>query len=104
MLTLFVYKEVLPSFPDHERFALANQLKRSAYSIPMNIAESCGRNSDKDFVHFLDVSLGSLNEVSYTLLLAKDLEYLSSELYLTALEKQNIVKAKLIKLIKAIRV
>jgi hypothetical protein len=57
---LYVYKEIIPFFPKSEQFDLASQLKRSAYSVPMNVAEGCGRNSDKDFVHFLDMALGSL--------------------------------------------
>jgi len=50
-----------------------SQLKRATYSISLNIVEGCGRNTDKDFVHFLDISLGSAQEVEYCLLLAFDL-------------------------------
>jgi four helix bundle protein len=49
----------LPGLPRDEKYELSNQLRRAAYSIPFNIAEGCGRNSEKDFVHFLDTSLGS---------------------------------------------
>jgi len=49
-----------------ERFALTNQLRRSVYSIPLNIVEGCGKNSDKDFAHYLDNALGSAHEVEYT--------------------------------------
>jgi len=52
-LVLFIYKEVVSGFPKSEQFELANQIKRAAYSIPLNIAEGCGRSSDKDFAHFL---------------------------------------------------
>ncbi len=102
-LVLYVYKEVLPSFPKIEVYELASQTKRAAYSIPMNIAEGCGRNTDKDFVHFLDIALGSVHELEYTSLLAKDLEYITKEKHETLFLKLTEVKAKLINLIKSIR-
>ena len=74
-LTLFVYKNVIPDLPKSEQFALSNQAKRAVYSIPMNIAEGCGRNSDKDFVHFLDIALGSTHELEYCSLLIYDLGF-----------------------------
>jgi four helix bundle protein len=101
-LTLFVYKEVLPKFPKSEQFELASQIKRATYSIAMNIAEGCGRNSDKDFLHFPDMALSSTHEVEYCSLLLKDLSYINEEIF-NDLSEQNIVKAKLINLIKSIR-
>ena len=102
-LTLFVYKEIIPSFPKAEQFALASQLKRAAYSIPLNIVEGCGRNSDKDFAHFLDIALGSAHELEYCALLVFDLNFFDKEKYTNLNEKVNEIKAKLIKLIKSIR-
>jgi four helix bundle protein len=102
-LVLITYKEVLSSFPGNERYDLTSQLKRATYSIPLNIAEGCGRNTDKDFAHFLDISLGSAQEVEYCLLLAFDLGYLNIEIYQIANGKTNSVKAMLINLIKSIR-
>ena len=58
-LVLFVYKEIIPDFPNSKKFESLSQIKRAAYSIPLNIVEGCGRASDKDFAHFLDVALGS---------------------------------------------
>lgn len=69
LLTKQVYKTILPITPIEERFALINQLRRSVYSIPLNIVEDCGKNSDKDFAHYLDNALGSDHEVKYTCLL-----------------------------------
>jgi four helix bundle protein len=100
---LFVYKEIVPSFPKTEQFDLVRQMKRAAYSIPFNIVEGCGRNTDKDFVHFLDMSLGSAQELEYCFLLAKDLGYINVEVYNKLFEKINEIKAKLINLIKSIR-
>ncbi|MGZ5135622.1 MAG: four helix bundle protein [Flavitalea sp.] len=102
-LTLFVYKEIIPLFPQSEQFGLSSQLKRAAYSIPLNIAEGCGRSSDKDFVRFLDMALGSAHELEYCSLLVYNLDFLNIEKYTQLNEKANEVKAKLIQLIKSIR-
>jgi four helix bundle protein len=80
-LTLIVYAEVLPAFPNHETFNLSNQTKRSAYSIPLNIVEGSGKNTEKDFAHYLDNALGSAHELEYCCLLAKDLNYLNEKLF-----------------------
>ena len=100
---LFTYKEVLILFPASEKYDLYSQLKRAAYSIPLNIAEGCGRNTDKNFAHFLDISLRSAQEAEYCLLLAFDLHYINDEIYKLACSKVNTVKAMLINLIKTIR-
>jgi four helix bundle protein len=103
ILTLCIYKEILPLFPKSEQFAIANQVKRAAYSIPLNIVEGCGRNSDKDFAHFLDIALGSCQELEYCMLLTFDLGYIPKEKNEELINVINEVKAKLINLIKAIR-
>ena len=82
---------------------MVSQLKRAAYSVPVNIVEGCGRGTDKDFVHFLDIALGSCQEVEYCSLLAFDLNYINEEEYNKLNEMINEVKAKLINLIKSIR-
>ena len=102
--TLYVYKEIVPFFPKSEQNDLASQLKRSAYSVPMNVAEGCGRNSDKDFVRFLDMALGSVHEAEYCSLLGSQLGFIVKGKYDTLVLKLNELKAKLIKLIKSIRV
>lgn len=80
-LTLKIYKEALPLMPPEEKFTLTSQLKRSVYSVPMNIVEGCGKNTDKDFCHYLDNALGSALEVEYTLLLIADLNYIPAGQY-----------------------
>jgi four helix bundle protein len=102
-LVLFVYKQVLPKFPNHEQFDLLSQTKRSAYSITLNIVEGSGRTTEKDFSHFLDMALGSSHELEYSCLLAKGLEYITIEMYNDVNNKVNEVKAMLIALIKTIR-
>lgn len=63
-----------------EKFGLISQMKRSAVSIPSNIAEGSGRNSNKEFNHFLAVALGSAFELQTQLILTKELELLDKEL------------------------
>jgi four helix bundle protein len=74
-LTLRVYKET-EAFPQRERFGLSDQTRRASASIPANIAEGCGRRSQRDFARYLQVCNGSTNELEYHLLLARDLGYL----------------------------
>lgn len=102
-LCLYVYKEVITFLPGDERFGLVSQMKRAAYSVSLNIVEGCGRNSDKDFVHFLDMAFGSVNELEYCALLSYDLAYINKEQYGIFSRLINEVKAMLIKLIKSIR-
>ncbi|WP_207428443.1 four helix bundle protein [Pedobacter sp. SYSU D00535] len=102
-LTLKIYKEVIPLMPAEEKSALASQLRRSVYSVPMNVVEGCGKNTDKDFCHYLDNSLGSALEVEYTLLPIKDLEYISFSKFEEVNSEINEVKAMLIGFIKFLR-
>jgi len=89
--------------PVEERFALTNQLRRSTYSIPLNIVEGCGKNSDKDFAHYLDNALGPAHEVEYTCYLIYDLEYITKDNYDELNKAINEVKAMLIAFIKFLR-
>ncbi len=73
-LTVEIYK-LLSQFPVDERFALCQQLRRASVSVGANIAEGAGRNTNRDFAHYLVQSIGSLSEVEYLLLLAGDLGY-----------------------------
>jgi four helix bundle protein len=102
-LTLIIYKDIAPYFPNSEKFGLTNQIKRAAYSIPINLAEGCGRGSEKEFVHFLDISLGSTQELEYCVFLIKELSFINEEQYLILNEKVNGIKAMIINLIKKIR-
>jgi four helix bundle protein len=103
LLTKQIYTVILPLMPVEERYAFTNQLRRSTYSIPLNIVEGCGKNSDKDFTHYLDNALGSAHEVEYTCFLIFDLQYISKELYDNVNNAINEVKAMLIAFIKFLR-
>ena len=72
-----VYK-IVKSFPKEEIYALSDQLKRAVVSIPSNIAEGASRNSNKEFVQFLYIALGSASEVETQLIIAKRLNYIHS--------------------------
>ena len=103
LLTKQMYKTILPLLPDEERFALTNQLRRSTYSVSLNIVEGCGKNTDKDFVHYLDNALGSALETEYTCYLIFDLGYINQDQYDPINLLVNEVKAMLISFIKFIR-
>ncbi|MGH2626993.1 MAG: four helix bundle protein [Anaerolineales bacterium] len=80
-LTLEVYQLTASSFPAEERFGLTSQLRGAAVSVPANIAEGAGRESDPDFRRFLVVAQGSLFEVEYYLYLARRLDYIDAVVY-----------------------
>ena len=70
---------LLKKFPKEETYALCDQLRRAVISIPSNIAEGSGRNSQKDQAHFYNIAYGSLMEVFSQLDVACDLGYISQE-------------------------
>jgi four helix bundle protein len=77
-MVLAVYR-ASGNFPKDERFGVVSQLKRAATSVPANIAEGFGRRSTKDFLRYLEIAGGSLEETRYFLRLSKDLNYLKDE-------------------------
>lgn len=65
-------------FPKEEMYGLTNQIRRSAISIPSNIAEGCARNSSKETSRFLDIALGSIAELETQLIISQNLGYLNN--------------------------
>ena len=72
---------ILNDMPDDEKYGLISQIRRASVSIPANIAEGAGRNTDNDFGRFLDIANGSCFELETLLILAVDLDYLSKSKY-----------------------
>ena len=71
--------DITSHFPDFEKFGLTSQMQRAVVSIPSNIAEGCGRQSDRDFYYFLGIAKGSVNELQTQLYIAAGRHYLSQE-------------------------
>ena len=76
--TLYVY-QLLRQFPQHEQYALCDQLRRAAVSVPSNIAEGMGRMAIKERLHFLEISYASITEVLCQLDISQSLGYISEE-------------------------
>ena len=93
-LTLQVYR-ITKNFPSDERFGLTVQLRRAAPSVPTNIAEGCGRNSERELARFMSIAAGSASEVEYQLLLASALSYIQNEIYRELNQQVNEVKRML---------
>ena len=75
-----VYK-VTDKFPKEEKFSLADQIPRSAISVPSNIAEGAARNTKKEFVNFLHIAQGSLSELDTQIELANRLKCIQEEIW-----------------------
>jgi len=79
-LALRVYR-LTAEWPRDERYGLTSQARRAAYSAAANIAEGSAKQGGREFRRFLDIAIGSLSELTYILLLARDLGYLREELW-----------------------
>ena len=100
-LTLKIY-QVTRSFPKEEQFGLISQIKRACISVCANIAEGQSKTR-KDFLRFLDISLASLQETKYYLILSKDLAILDSEKFRDLIQSTDEVGKMLHGLKKAIK-
>ena len=86
---------LLCKFPKEEQYALCDQLRRAVISVPSNIAEGSGRTSMKDQAHFIEMSYGSLMEVSCQIDIAHDLNYITQEEMMGIEQQIKIVAALL---------
>ncbi len=73
--------QVTQDFPKEEIYGLTNQLRRAAVSVPSNIAEGQGRGTSNEWIHFLRIAYGSLQEIETQLYIAHQLDYLNQESY-----------------------
>ena len=101
-LVLDIYK-VIESFPKKEEYRLTSQLIRAATSIPTNIAEGMGRYSRKEFIKFLIIARGSVEECKYLILLSNDLQYIDEYAYHNFKDKLDIVGKMINSLITSLR-
>lgn len=97
-----IYKST-KQFPSDEKFGLTNQLRRTAVSIPSNIAEGAARKSNKEYLHFLYISLGSAAELETQLIIAHNLKYLNETEYNSINEQLDKVFKPLVGLMKFVR-
>ncbi len=86
------------TFPKEEQFNITSQLRRACTSIPTNISEGCGRNSDREFNQFLNIALGSASETEYLIILCRDLSLIDALISTQLLEKVNNIKSKIFNL------
>lgn len=101
-VTLEVYK-ITKAFPKEELYGLTSQMRRAASSIPTNIAEGCGRNSNPQLVQFLSIATGSAFELDYQLLLARDLGFLPANTYEAIHDKVDNLRRMLNNLMQTLR-
>jgi len=87
-LVVKVY-EIVQKFPNEERYSLVDQIKRSAISIPSNIAEGAARNSKREFLQFSYISLGSVSELETQRIIANRLGFLDNEEIFSLIEKNG---------------
>lgn len=100
-VALEVYRQSR-AFPADERFGLTAHLRKSATSVPSNIAEGCGRDTEKELARFLSIAAGSATELEYQLLLAHDLEYLPRDAYAPLNEQVAEVKRMLYRFMQSL--
>jgi len=77
-MTLAIY-EMTKNFPEEEKFGLISQMRRAAYSVPMNLVEGANRLNSREYRQFVGIAKGSAGEVKYQLLLARDLKYIDDK-------------------------
>ncbi|MFA5010575.1 MAG: four helix bundle protein [Ignavibacteria bacterium] len=94
--------EITKYFPKEEIYSLTNQIRRSAISIPSNIAEGASRNHTKEFVQFLYISLGSCSELETQLIISFKINYLSKEKLDLFLDKLFDLRRMILGLIRAV--
>ena len=89
-------------YPNEEKYALVQQMNRSAISIPSNIAEGSSRRSDKERIHFLNIAYGSLMELTCQMEISLELGYIDQSVYNEYIKLVNNLSVKMNNFIKTI--
>lgn len=95
--------EITSSFPSEVKYGLISQIRRCVVSIPTNISEGAGRNTNKDFAHFLNISLGSTYELETLLILSFDVNFIHQDQLEILSLKISEIKKMTFGLIKTLR-
>ncbi len=98
-LVTHVY-EITKTFPQEELYSLVSQIRRSAISIPSNIAEGCARTSNADTLRFIDIALGSIAELDTQMLIAQNLGYLKDKTIFEEINKTSAMVSGIKKFLK----
>lgn len=98
-LAVLVYQKT-KVFPKEEVYGITSQLRRAIVSIPTNLAEGCGRGSDRDFAKFVQIAIGSASESEYLFMLSHELGYLNKEDFIDLNERVCEIKRMISSLIK----
>ena len=101
-LVLSLYKATA-DFPSEERYGLTSQIRRAGVSVPANIAEGCGHQSEPEFARYLQLAAASATELQYHIILARDLSYLEPERYKELAETVEEIKKMLSAFIRKVR-
>lgn len=101
-LILFTYK-ITRAFPSDERFILVPQMRRCSISIAANVVEGYSKSTPKDFARFIDISIGSINELEFFFEIALELKYINSRNYKISEEKIIEVKKLLYSFQRSLR-
>ncbi|MEQ8581132.1 MAG: four helix bundle protein [Marinoscillum sp.] len=101
-VALDTYK-VTKQMPLEEQFGFTSQMRRAAVSIPSNISEGCSRSSNKEFVRFLEIAIGSAFELETQLILSLDLKYIKEEDALQLIDLLNQLQLKINAFIKSVK-
>lgn len=94
-LSILVYR-LTRQFPNSEMYGITSQINRSAISIPSNIAEGAGRNTNKDFSRFINIALGSAFELETQLIIAFELNFIEKTEYEELINGIHIIQKKLV--------
>ena len=99
---LYIYK-ITTSFPQTEQFGIVQQLRRAAVSISSNIAEGCGRNTNRDLIRFIFIAYGSLKECESLIVISYDLSYLKQKDFSSLNDKADVLGKKLYKFAEGVK-